>query len=399
MSIKELELTQKAITEYISALLNNNNPLTGEIIQNDFLTTPELKNELQFVRDNYLYPHINVVKAIIARSEMYIKPAQLNQLTPTNDSITLYNLISAILQISKTNRTISIHSRDILDWLKYEQLITLTESYIAEVTPKGAEIGLSVDKKNAQLFFTPSAQEYVYQNIQQLFDYKNQHCYHPGRNYGTEYYAQVYSLAFNISKQYVNIHESHLTFFKKLSGSIDPYTNQPVKSDSLLQNPKILSFIKYIGEILEFQSSAFECVLSGKIASKKEPSKSMMEKIQSIKNQFLPAFYITNQQKEKLSVLEQNCSCTDFKNTLAFAASENGTRQLKTTDILNWLLKMELIAYNEQHRTYPTENGKNVGIIETNDEKSSMLLSPKAQQFVIDNIDAIVFTAMHCNNT
>ncbi len=168
------------------------------------------------------------------------------------------------------------------------------------------------------------------------------------------------------------------SYLDKLANGINPVTNEIVPESDTINNIHISRCLFYISDVLRN-------VIEGNVSSpKKKSSKAPF----SITAQQLAGYPFTN---EPITVTE----ITKNINALIDADEMKG---LKTTSITNWLIEIGFLEYitdeKGKNHKFPTEKGTQLGIL--TQERLGMygtykvvLYNSNAQQFILDNIDAI----------
>lgn len=170
-------------------------------------------------------------------------------------------------------------------------------------------------------------------------------------------------------------------YCEKLANGIDPISDKPVPSDSVLNQVKLVRFFFFLKEYLneELQGS------SSKASSKQ-------------RNQ---SFLITREGLSEVEVSSNPISISEF--------AKRVNQKTKPTSKLficrwatDWLIQARLLAVSMvDGKKYPTEAGKRIGIsLEARTRRSQeyqvVIYNETAQQFLLDNMDAILEPQGYC---
>lgn len=172
-------------------------------------------------------------------------------------------------------------------------------------------------------------------------------------------------------------------YIDKLANGIDPFTDKPVPDDDIVNNVKLSRCFFYISGILEKvieNGGEVSPVYSGTIADGN--------------------CIITDEVRSELVAIDDNITPKAVNDMINVALIKHNCRQIKSGIISKWLTELDLIQrYDDidgKRRRRVTSVGEEEGLIEERRFTAKgfpyncILLSKKAQQFVIDNIDAIV---------
>lgn len=172
-------------------------------------------------------------------------------------------------------------------------------------------------------------------------------------------------------------------YIDKLANGIDPFTDKPVPDGDIINNVKLSRCFFYISGILEKiieNGGEVSPVYSGTIADGN--------------------CIITDEVRSELVAIDDNITPKAVNDMINVALIKHNCRQIKSGIVSKWLTELDLIQrYNDidgKRRRRVTSVGEEEGLIEERRFTAKgfpyncILLSKKAQQFVIDNIDAIV---------
>lgn len=174
-------------------------------------------------------------------------------------------------------------------------------------------------------------------------------------------------------------------YITKLSQGINPLTDEPAAESDLVRIPKIQQCFAYVAGVLERDIEAVE-----------EPASAI--------SLGKGAFGITDEEKQALYSVESTVHLKDIADLVNSVAAKKGCYKFQPKWINDYLLSIGMLK-EEYGRKIPTDEGKALGIIPQ--EKYSERIgtyyvntfSPSAQQFILDNIDAVIAFASSCGNT
>ena len=172
--------------------------------------------------------------------------------------------------------------------------------------------------------------------------------------------------------------ESAKEFLGKLANGINPINDEFIPNDDTVNDVRISRCLFYVTDILNQLIDA-----NGNIQNKKTRKKQL-----SVSDINYNSYKYT-EKPIKVSQIAYNIN----------ALINDTTKKLKTTSITNWLVEigmLEIVEKNGKNHKEPTENGTDIGIV-TEDKISAngfpytaVLYSKSAQEFIIDNLEAIV---------
>ncbi len=175
-------------------------------------------------------------------------------------------------------------------------------------------------------------------------------------------------------------------YIDKLANGIDPFTDKPVPDDDIVNNVKLSRCFFYISGILE---KVIEN--GGEVTSEKT--------VEVIKPQKRGAVVITDEVRARFKCFINEVSLSTFTDMINKHLDSDVSVKLKSTAIADWLTVIGMIDCEElpsgKLKRVPTENGISEGIrlneyfTDGGFLRYAIMLSPAAQQFVLDNIDAI----------
>lgn len=171
------------------------------------------------------------------------------------------------------------------------------------------------------------------------------------------------------------------SFIDKLANGINPLDDSPVAEGDVVNNIRLSRCFFYVSDILR------QVIENGGIS----PVKSSRQK----KNDFC----LTPEERERLQLSDLPLTVSEIVNNLNSAVDLEKTKKISTTAITNWLLSLGLLETvtmpNGKNKRIPTSDGNGLGIF--TEERTgqygtylTVLFSLNAQQFICDNIEAII---------
>ena len=170
-------------------------------------------------------------------------------------------------------------------------------------------------------------------------------------------------------------------YCEKLANGIDPISDKPIPSDSVLNQVKLVRFFYFLKEYLneELQGS------SSKASSKP-------------KNQ---SFLITREGLSEVEVSSKPISISEIAKRIS-QKTKPTSKLFVCKWATDWLIQARFLAVSMiDDKKYPTEAGKKIGIsLEVRTRRSQeyrvIVYNEAAQQFLLDNMDAILEPQGYC---
>lgn len=175
-------------------------------------------------------------------------------------------------------------------------------------------------------------------------------------------------------------------YIDKLANGIDPFTDKPVPDDDIVNNVKLSRCFFYISGILE---KVIEN--GGEVTAEKT--------VEVIKPQKRGAVVITDEARTRFKCFINEVSLSTFTDMINKHLDSDVSVRLKGSAIADWLTVIGMLAEetlpNGRLKRVPTDSGMSEGI-RLNEyftpggfPRYAIMISPSAQQFILDNIDAI----------
>ncbi|MGN0488317.1 MAG: hypothetical protein ACI4HO_03520 [Ruminococcus sp.] len=168
-------------------------------------------------------------------------------------------------------------------------------------------------------------------------------------------------------------------YLEKLANGINPLDGTEVPENDTVNNVRISRCMFYVSDILKQ-------IVDNKGKYKVE----MPDRV---------PFSVTSEQLLHFQFSDTPLSISEITKRINALIDTMYVRELKLGSIAEWLVSINMlsnITVNNKTRRIPTESGKNLGI--TTEERigqygqhyEAVLYNRNAQQFIIDNIDAVI---------
>ncbi len=168
-------------------------------------------------------------------------------------------------------------------------------------------------------------------------------------------------------------------FIDKLAKGINPIDDSAITEGEVAVNTRILGCFSYVSDILG------QVIENGGTKKPKKQRKS--------------PFVFFEEMRQNIKISENPIQVSEIVGQLNSMVNLEEIKRLSAKSVTDWLVEIELlensVTQTGKHRRLPTEHGKAMGI--TTEEREGqygkytvVLFSSTAQQFVFDNIDAII---------
>lgn len=182
------------------------------------------------------------------------------------------------------------------------------------------------------------------------------------------------------------------SYIEMLSSCIDPISGQKVPSDSVLSGERIRKCFSFVAEILD------EAISTGGLISLPGEDSTAETVFIRQKN----SFCLTSDEKAKIKISDTPIPPMTFMKNINKVIDATKVEKLSLTVVNEWLLKNGYITENKVptvvNKTVKTitPTSHQIGIFEqeildakTEQTKTQLLFSKRAQEFILANIDAI----------
>ena len=170
------------------------------------------------------------------------------------------------------------------------------------------------------------------------------------------------------------------SFIDKLANGINPLNDTAVSNDDIVNNVRISRCLFCVSDILR------QVIDNG--------GTSVAKTVKHRKKEFS----LTEQERARIKISEKPLTISEITKYLNSIVDLEVTKKLAVKAISEWLVSiglLKVITVMGKSRKEPTQQGREIGII--TEEKmgqygpyTSVLYSPQAQQFIYDNIEAIL---------
>ena len=170
-------------------------------------------------------------------------------------------------------------------------------------------------------------------------------------------------------------------YLDKLAQGIDPLTGQEVPEDDVINNVRISRCLFYVSDVLR------QVIENGGI------------QVKTVKNSEKTPFMLSPEERGSYPFGDWPVTASVISQRLNELAASETMQKLKTTSITKFLLQSGLLFEEEgssgSKKKRPTETGRQLGIstaqrMGQNGEYTAVVYDREAQQFVLDNLDAII---------
>ena len=169
-------------------------------------------------------------------------------------------------------------------------------------------------------------------------------------------------------------------YLDKLARGIDPLTGREVPESEIINNVRISRCLFYVSDVLR------QVIENGGI------------QVKSVKNSEKAPFVLSFEDRARYPFGDWPVTVSVIAQRLNELVDLSTVQKLKTTSITAFLMQSGLLfeeeSPNGSRNKRPTEAGKNLGITTAvrngqNGEYTAVIYSKEAQQFILDNLDAI----------
>lgn len=180
-------------------------------------------------------------------------------------------------------------------------------------------------------------------------------------------------------------------YLDKLAKGVDPLTDQKVPEGEIIHNVRISRCLFYVSDVLR------QVIENGGI------------QVKTVKNSEKLPFALPFEERTRYPFDDWPATVSVIAQRLNELVNLNRMQKLKTTSITAFLMQSGLLfeeeSPNGSRNKRPTETGRQLGISTTvrsgqNGEYTAVIYSREAQQFILDNMDAIMVinaTPLHEN--
>lgn len=175
---------------------------------------------------------------------------------------------------------------------------------------------------------------------------------------------------------------------EKLANGIDPITEQLVPKDDTVNNVKISRCFFYVSDILN------------KLINEKENREfNTIEDVYFSPKLSKLHFSLTREQILRLKTSQKPISCSEIARYLNSIIDQSKMEKISENAISKWLINIGVLVIIQdskgRNRKRPTQQGQDLGItLERREGQNGLynvvVYNEEAQQFIYDNLDAII---------
>ena len=171
------------------------------------------------------------------------------------------------------------------------------------------------------------------------------------------------------------------TYLDKLAAGIDPLTGREVPEDDIINNVRISRCLFYVSDVLQ------QVIENGGIRKT------------TVKNSEKKPFALSIEARKQYPFGEWPLNASAIAQRLNDLVDLSTMQKLKTTSITAFLQQAGLLfeeeSFSGRKNRRPTEAGRQLGISTEqrtgqNGEYTAVVYSREAQQFILDNLDAVI---------
>lgn len=177
------------------------------------------------------------------------------------------------------------------------------------------------------------------------------------------------------------------SFVDQMANGVNPITGEPIPEMDLLRHERISRCLFYVSDILQ------KVITNGGVA----PAIQNQKKNHATSNR--PSFTLSYEKRKNIPLSNDPVSISQIVRQINAQIEDPKMRRLQPQQVTEWLISIGMLTVEYDKEgipiKYPTEKGKQLGI--TSEYRSARgetylvaVYSREAQQFIIDNLDAII---------
>lgn len=177
------------------------------------------------------------------------------------------------------------------------------------------------------------------------------------------------------------------SFVDQMASGVNPITGEPIPETDLLNHVRISRCLFYVSDILQ------KVITNGGVA----PAIQNQKKNHATPNR--PSFTLPYEKRKDIPLSDSPVSISQIVRQINAQIEDPKMRRLQPQQVTEWLITIGMLTVEyDQEGTpikYPTAQGQQIGI--TSEYRSARgetylvaVYSREAQQFIIDNLDAII---------
>ncbi|MCD7828337.1 MAG: hypothetical protein LUG85_07390 [Clostridiales bacterium] len=180
-------------------------------------------------------------------------------------------------------------------------------------------------------------------------------------------------------------------YMDMLSEGLDPVNGEAVENDSVLQQERLKKCFAFVSGILD------EIITTGGLVNIPATESSV------IYTKKKTAFSMDPQRRNNIQITDNPISLSAFVKNINVAVDTESMEKLSLTTVNKWLLKQGYLTESKvpavinRNVKMTTHLSEQIGVIEqtivdqkTGETKTQLLFSKQAQEFILNNMDAII---------
>ena len=175
------------------------------------------------------------------------------------------------------------------------------------------------------------------------------------------------------------------SFVDQMANGVNPITGEPIPETDLLRHERISCCMQYVSNILQ------QTIIKTEAEQQREQVRRLLSD--------RPSFTLPYEKRKQISLSDSPVSVSQIVRQINDQIEDPNMRRLQSKQVTEWLTVMGMLAVKNDQKgipiKYPTDKGKQIGI--TSEHRSARgetylvaVYSREAQQFIIDNLDAII---------
>ena len=175
------------------------------------------------------------------------------------------------------------------------------------------------------------------------------------------------------------------SFVDQMANGVNPITGEPIPETDLLRHERISRCMQYVSNILQ------QTIIKTEAEQQREQVRRLLSD--------RPSFTLPYEKRKQISLSDSPVSVSQIVRQINDQIEDPNMRRLQSKQVIEWLAVTGMLAVKNDQKgipiKYPTDKGKQIGI--TSEHRSARgetylvaVYSREAQQFIIDNLDAII---------
>lgn len=175
------------------------------------------------------------------------------------------------------------------------------------------------------------------------------------------------------------------SFVDQMANGVNPITGEPIPETDLLRHERISRCMQYVSNILQ------QTIIKTEAEQQREQVRRLLSD--------RPSFALPYEKRKQILLFDSPVSVKQIVKQINDQIEDPNMRRLQSKQVTEWLTVMGMLAVKNDQKgipiKYPTDKGKQIGI--TSEHRSARgetylvaVYSREAQQFIIDNLDAII---------